>query len=52
MRTTSTATGRGTVSLEGDKLSFDVKYSGLTGVATLAHIHGPAATTGAGGSHD
>lgn len=36
--------GRGTLSLEGNKLSFDIKYSGLTVPASLAHIHGPATT--------
>jgi hypothetical protein len=36
------ATGTGTLSLEGNTLHFDVHYSGLSGPATLAHIHGRA----------
>ena len=42
-----TTKGKGTATLTFDttkkKLSWDVKYSGLSGPATAAHIHGPAA---------
>lgn len=42
-----TTKGKGTATLTFDttskKLSWDVKYSGLSGAATMAHIHGPAA---------
>jgi CHRD domain len=44
--TDTTGSGFGTFSLEGNKLTFNVTYSGLSGVATLAHIHGPAPSTG------
>ncbi len=42
--TTSTGTGTATVTLytATKKLSWDVAYSGLTGPAMAAHIHGPA----------
>jgi glucose/arabinose dehydrogenase len=46
---TNSATGFGIFSLEGDRLAFNITYSGLSGPATLAHIHGPAPTTGATG---
>jgi glucose/arabinose dehydrogenase/plastocyanin len=39
---TNSATGSGTFSLEGNTLIFNVKYAGLSGTATAAHIHGPA----------
>ncbi|UVK36199.1 CHRD domain-containing protein [Mesorhizobium sp. AR10] len=43
-----TTKGKGTATLGFDtttkKLSWTVKYSGLSGPATAAHIHGPAAT--------
>jgi hypothetical protein len=41
----SAATGDGTFTLNPatKELSWDVKYSGLTGPAMMAHIHGPAA---------
>ena len=41
----STATGDGTFVLNPatKELTWDVKFSGLTGAATAAHIHGPAA---------
>ncbi len=42
-------TGSGTLRLEGNTLTFDVEYSGLSGPATLAHIHGPAGTDAAAG---
>jgi len=35
-------TGMATMMLDGDKLTYDITYSGLTGAATAAHIHGPA----------
>lgn len=35
--------GRAILRLEGDVLSFDIRYGGLSGPATMAHIHGPAA---------
>ncbi|HTV45822.1 MAG TPA: CHRD domain-containing protein [Stellaceae bacterium] len=43
--TTSTATGTATASLDTAtrRLSWEVTYSGLTGPAKAAHIHGPAA---------
>jgi len=40
---TTSAKGSGTFALEGNTLTFNVTYSGLTGSAILAHIHGPAA---------
>jgi glucose/arabinose dehydrogenase len=39
---TTTATGTGTLVLEGNTLHFDIRYQGLTGPASAAHIHGPA----------
>ncbi|MBL9135805.1 MAG: CHRD domain-containing protein [Verrucomicrobiales bacterium] len=46
---TSTGTGTAILALEGDTLMFNVRYGGLSGAATLAHIHGPAdAATAAG----
>src|SRR5262249_923476 len=41
---TNSATGFALFSLEGNTLTFNVRYAGLSGVATLAHIHGPAST--------
>jgi hypothetical protein len=37
--------GRGSAhfTIQGDQLSFVITYSGLSGAATRAHIHGPAA---------
>ncbi|MBI4325091.1 MAG: CHRD domain-containing protein [Chloroflexi bacterium] len=40
------ASGVGTLSLEGDKLSFNISYNGLSSAASAAHIHGPAPATG------
>ena len=42
--TSSAATGDGTFTLNTatNELTWDVKFSGLTGPATVAHIHGPA----------
>ena len=39
----SKGTGTATVTLSGNTVTYDVSYSGLTGPATAAHIHGPAA---------
>lgn len=41
--------GSGTFRLLGSTLSFDIQYSGLSGAATAAHIHGPADTESAAG---
>ena len=38
----SGGTGAATATLDGDKLTYEVTYSGLSGPATAAHIHGPA----------
>lgn len=40
---TTSGTGRAILRLEGDVLSFDIQYAGLSGAATRAHFHGPAA---------
>jgi len=45
---TSSATGSVSASLDGTKLDVSGTYSGLSGAATAAHIHGPAATTATG----
>jgi glucose/arabinose dehydrogenase len=42
---TNTAAGHGIFSLENDWLAFSITYSGLSGPATAAHIHGPASFT-------
>jgi CHRD domain len=39
----STGTGSATATLKGTNLTIDGSYSGLTGAATVGHIHGPAA---------
>lgn len=39
---TTSATGSGAASLNGSQLIFTINYSGLSGVANGAHIHGPA----------
>ena len=41
---TNTASGDGTFSLDGSRLTFNVRYSGLSSPASAAHIHGPAAS--------
>ncbi len=43
--TTSTGTGEGTATLNTSTrvLKYTLSFSGLTGAATMAHIHGPAA---------
>jgi hypothetical protein len=38
----TTATGVGTFSLEGNTLTYDIVYSGLSSAASAGHIHGPA----------
>jgi hypothetical protein len=43
------ATGSGIFSLEGNTLIFNVKYSGLSGTATAAHIHGSSTAGQAAG---
>lgn len=39
---TTTGSGSATVTLDGDKITWNVTFSGLSGPATAAHIHGPA----------
>jgi CHRD domain len=39
---TTTGSGSATVTLDGNKVTWDVTFSGLSGPATAAHIHGPA----------
>lgn len=46
---TTSGTGFALFSLEENVLNFNITYSGLSGPATLAHIHGPADTTVATG---
>lgn len=46
---TTLGNGFAQASLVGDTLSFRISYRGLTGPATAAHIHGPAAAAGAAG---
>jgi hypothetical protein len=36
------ALGTGTLVIEGNTLHFDIRYTGLSGTAIAAHIHGPA----------
>jgi glucose/arabinose dehydrogenase len=45
----NSATGLGLFSLEGNSLFFNITYAGLSGVATDAHLHGPAAASGSVG---
>jgi hypothetical protein len=42
----SPAYGLGALTLIGNQLTYDIVYQGLTGPATLAHIHGPAGMGG------
>jgi len=42
---TNTAAGLGLFSLDGDSLAFNITYSGLSGTATAAHLHGPAVSS-------
>jgi glucose/arabinose dehydrogenase len=46
---TNNASGAGLFSLEGDRLAFNINYSGLGGPASAAHIHGPAAGSASAG---
>ncbi|MBI2925802.1 MAG: CHRD domain-containing protein, partial [Verrucomicrobia bacterium] len=39
---TTAGTGSGTLMLDGNKLTVDITYSGLTGTVSAGHIHGPA----------
>ncbi len=47
--TNSTAIGSGSFLLAGHELRFNIRYSGLSGRAILAHIHGPATAAQAAG---
>ena len=42
---TNSGTGFGLLSLDGNTLNFNLRYGGLSGIASAAHFHGPAATT-------
>ena len=42
----STGFGLATVDLNGDVLTYDLAYTGLTGAPTAGHVHLPAPTTG------
>lgn len=46
---TTSATGTGTLVLEGNTLHFDLHYQGLSGAASAAHIHGRASAAEAAG---
>ena len=46
---TTSATASGSLTLIGSQLFYSISYSGLTGPATAAHIHGPADTATATG---
>ncbi len=39
---TTNGNGSATLTLDGDKLTYEITYQGLSGPATAAHIHGPA----------
>lgn len=39
---TTTGSGSATVTLDGDKITWNATFSGLSGPAIAAHIHGPA----------
>jgi hypothetical protein len=41
----NSGTGSGTFSVEEDTLRFNIRYDGLSGPATAAHIHGPASAS-------
>jgi hypothetical protein len=43
---TTAGTGEGTFSLLGRYFSYGIRYRGLTGPATAAHVHGPAPAEG------
>jgi plastocyanin len=40
--TVSSGWGAGQLSINGNQLSYQIEYTGLSGTATAAHIHGPA----------
>jgi uncharacterized protein (TIGR03118 family) len=42
---TTSATGFGTLTIEGNRLDYHINYSGLSGRPTGAHIHGPASSS-------
>jgi hypothetical protein len=41
----TSAIGSGTLSIEGNTLTYSITFSGLSGPASAAHIHGPADAT-------
>lgn len=43
--TTGTGTLTGTYNADNNTINYNVQWSGLTGAATVAHFHGPAAPT-------
>lgn len=45
----TSATGQGTLSVSGNTLTFRIEYQGLSGPALMAHIHGPADSSGTAG---
>jgi uncharacterized protein (TIGR03118 family) len=45
----TTATGQGTLTIEGSNLTYNISFSGLSGPATAAHIHAPADATNTAG---
>ncbi len=45
----SPGSGTAIFALEGNVLSFNIQYSGLSSVANNAHIHGPASASGSAG---
>ena len=46
---TTTGTGSGFLTISGNTLTYNITFSGLSGPATAAHIHGPADPTQAVG---
>ncbi|MBX3747419.1 MAG: CHRD domain-containing protein [Verrucomicrobiae bacterium] len=42
-------TGAGTLRLDGETLTFEIEYAGLSGPAVAAHIHGPSDMTASSG---
>ena len=46
---TTGGAGFGLLRLDGNSLTFNIHYGGLSGPATMAHIHGPASTSVSGG---
>ncbi len=45
----SPGSGTAIFALEGNVLSFNIRYAGLSSVANNAHIHGPASSSGSAG---